>query len=153
MTLSELLKSDLIHLKIKCASKNELISELLKQIYDIGQEPPFSYEEVLKKIHMREEIGGTLLPSGLSVPHARLKDYEGFVLALGIPSEPIFQDEIQIRMMSLMITSQSGGPYYLPTLANLTKMSRDGEYFSWLCGSVSREIFLSRLRERDIEFS
>ena len=153
MTLSELLESDLIHLKIKCTSKDELILELLGQIYGTRRKPPFPSNEVLDKIKMREAIGGTLLPSGLSAPHARLKDYDGFILALGTPVKPIFHDGIQVRLMSLMISSQSGGPHYLPALAALTKLSRDGEYFSRLCSAETLDDFFHFLRERDPELA
>jgi len=151
MTLSELLDNDLVFPKINCTSKTELISMLVDRLYGTGRKPPFSAEEVLSKIHIREEIGGTLLPSGLSVPHARLDDFEDFVLAIGIPAEPIFQEGIQIRLMALMISSHSGAPYYLPTLAALTKISRDGEFFSRLYKSERLEDFISILRERDHE--
>ena len=153
MTLSDLLEKDLILIKIECASKDEFISKLLSRIYDLGRTPPFPSEEVLRKIKMREEIGGTLLPSGLAAPHARLKDYEGFIIAAGTPMEPLFFDGIQIRLVSLMISSQSGGPYYLPTLAGLTKLSRDKEYFSKLCGAESPDRFIKILKERDPELA
>jgi len=153
MTLSELLEDDLVHLKMKCASKDELISALLEQVYRSERKPPFSEKDVMNKIQMREEIGGTLLPSGLSAPHARLKGYDGFIIAIGTPAEIISQENIQIKMMALMISSQSGGPYYLPTLASLAKLSRDGEYFSRLCKAESREVFFDILGERDAEFA
>ena len=151
MTLSELLDIDLVLPGIDCASKDELISKLVERVFSTDRTPLLTQKEVLSKIHIREEIGGTLLPSGLSVPHARIDNYEGFVLAIGIPMKPIFHNEIQIRLMALMISSLSGAPYYLPTLAALTKNSRDGEYFSRLCGTENPEDFLSVLRERDQE--
>jgi len=141
--------SNLVLLKNKSTSKNELIGKLLEQIYKTGREPPFSSDEVQKKVLMREEIGGTLFPSGLSVPHARLMDYEGFVLAVGTTVEPIIHDGIQIRLVALMLSSQSGGQYYLPTLAALTKLSRDGAYFTRLCSSESYDDFIKIIRERD----
>ena len=153
MTLSELLKSDLILPKIVCASKDELIIKLVEQVYSAGRAPPIPPDEVLSEIHIREGIGGTLLPSGLSVPHARLRNYEGFILTVGIPIEPIFHDGIQIRLMALMISSQSGAPYYLPTLAALTKISRDGEFLSRLCKAEKPEDFISIICERDQELA
>ena len=151
MTLSELLKPELVLPKIACASKDELIAKLLERIYDSGQKLPLSKEELLETINLREQIGGTLLPSGLSVPHARLKDYEGFVFAVGTPAEPLFHDGLEIRVAAMMITSQSGGPWYLTVLAALTKISKDGEYFSRLCGADNPEDFLKILKEKDTE--
>ena len=149
MALSSLMDKDLVLLKTKSSSKEELILQLLTKVYDAGRGPPFPLNEVLGRIAMREEIGGTLLPSGLSVPHARLRGYEDFVLAMGTPEEPIIQNNIQIKLMSLMISSQSGGVHYLPTLAALTKLSRDRAYFSRLCSTEGAEDFIQIIRERD----
>ena len=153
MTLSEFLDSELILLKTKSSSKDDLISELVEQIFATGRELPLSRENILKTINMRELIGGTMLPSGLSVPHARLKGYEGFILALGVPGEPLLYSGIEVRMMALMISSQSGAPWYLPTLAALTKLSRDTEYFTRLCQAETGTAFIDIIRERDQELA
>ena len=153
MTLLELLLPDLVFPRIPCVSKNELISILVDRIYGSGREPPLPPNKMLSTIQLREEIGGTLLPSGLSVPHARLKDYEGFILALATPAEPLFHEGHQIHLMAVMISSQSGGPWYLPVLALLTKISRDSEYFARLCAAHNPEEFISVLKERDMELA
>jgi len=151
MTLSELLDSKLILLKTPCESKDELIATLVERIYAAGREVPLAQKDVLNIISMREKIGGTLLPSGLSIPHARLQNFEGFVLALATPAAPLFFESSQIRMMALMITSQSGAPWYLSVLAALTRISKNQEYFSRLCGADNPENFIRILRERDTE--
>ena len=154
MTLSELLKPELILPKTVCISKDELISKLVERIYTTGQDIPLCQEDLLDIIYSREQIGGgTLLPSGLSVPHARLKDFEGFIIALGTPAEPLFHGGLQTHMMALMVTSQLGGPYYLPTLAALIKISKNSAYFSRLCGAKYPDDFVSMLREQDPELA
>ena len=153
MTLTELLKPELIFPKIECSSKNELISKVIYRIYDTGRELPLPQEELLKIIDIREHIGGTLLPSGLSIPHARIKGFEDFIFALATPLQPLFQGKQEIRLAAMMITSQSGGPWYLTTLAALTKISKDEKYFSHLCGAETPEDFISILRERDLELA
>ncbi|MCL2069615.1 MAG: PTS sugar transporter subunit IIA [Treponema sp.] len=151
MYLSELLANERIYPKIACSSKDELLSIVLEKIYHSSEKFPLSQEELLKALDLREKIGGTMLPSGLSIPHARIKEYEGFVLALATPSEPIFYEGIQVRMMSMMLTSQQGGPNYLPCLAALTKLSRDPELFSILCDEVDPEKFLLAIKGKDLE--
>ena len=149
MTLSELLNKELVLPKIDCSSKNEMINMLVERIY--SKYPAFSIPkmDVLNSIEIREQIGGTLLPSGLSIPHARLKDYDGFTIALATPKEILYCGEQQIRMMALMITSQSGIPWYLSALAAISKISRNTEYFSRLCGTDTRDDFFSTLAENN----
>ena len=151
MTLSELLKPEMVLPKIACVSKDELISRLVEQAYSTGREIPLSREELLRNINMREQIGGTLLPSGLSIPHARLNGFTDFIFAVATPSQPLFDGGLEIRLAAMMITSQTGGPWYLAVLAALTKISRDGAYFARLCGAENSGDFLNILRERDTQ--
>jgi PTS system nitrogen regulatory IIA component len=153
MTLSELLKPELILPKILCSSKDDFIAKLLDCIYKTNKKFLYSQEEALTSIFKRELIGGTTFPSGLAVPHSRLGDFDGFVFALGTPLNPIFHEGIQIRLMVLMLSSQSGGLYYFPTVAALTKISMDSDYFSVLCEAESPEEFIKIIRERDLELS
>lgn len=152
MTLCQLIKSSLILPRDKCTSKDELIAKLVELIYTTESElPSQSKDDVLRTINIREQIGGTTLPSGLSVPHARLRDYEGFILAFGIPAEPLVHENIQIRLMALMLTSQSGAPWFLPVLAELTKLSRDSGFITRLFEAENPEAFIEILKERDPE--
>jgi len=149
MTLTELLKPELILTNSVCASKDDLIKTIVEKIYSSRMEPPISQDVLLQAILNREQIGGTFLPSGLSLPHARLKDFEGFIIALGTTKEPLFHEGTQLRLMALMISSQSGGAHYLPAVAALTKISRDSEFLSRLGGTENAESFIDLLRERD----
>ena len=150
MTLSELLTNNIVLPKTPSSSKDELISILMDRIYSEEKMPELPQNEVQKMIDNREEIGGTLLPSGLSIPHARLKGYEGFILALATPAEPLFYGEAQIRLMALMLTSQSGGIYYLPTLAALTKISRDEGIMLSLNKAETPEDFIGIIKQNDL---
>jgi PTS system nitrogen regulatory IIA component len=153
MTLLELLEPELILTNAPCASKDDLIRGIVEKIYSAGMEPPISQDVLLHAILKREQIGGTFLPSGLSVPHARLKDFESFILAFGTTKEPLFYDGTQLRLMALMVSSQSGGIHYLPAIAALTKISRDGEFLSRLCKTENAENFISLMKEKDQELA
>ncbi|MCL2472337.1 MAG: PTS sugar transporter subunit IIA, partial [Treponema sp.] len=92
-------------------------------------------------------------PSGLSIPHARLEEYDGFVIVLGTSKDALSQEGRRINLMALMITSKWGSPYYLPVLAELARISRDEEYFTRLCGAEKPADFFNILRERDREIT
>ena len=153
MNLSELIKPELILTKTSCASKDELITKLLDKVYDVHQDFSFPKNDVLGFLFNREHIGGTTLPSGLSVPHSRLGDFDGFIFALATPGAPIFHEGVQIRLMALMLSSLTGGPYYLPTVAALTKISMDGEYFQRLSGADNAGDFLSIINEKNLKIA
>jgi len=58
MTLTELLRPELVFPKIACASKDELITELVQRIYATGQKLPLSREDLLETIRTRSKSGG-----------------------------------------------------------------------------------------------
>ena len=149
MTLVDLLRPELILTNAICASKDDLIKSIVEKLYSSGLEPPVSRDELLQTISKREQIGGTFLPSGLSVPHARLKDFEDFIIAIGTTKEPLFHEGVQLRLMALLISSQSGGLYYLPVIAALTKISRDSNFLSSLCEAGNAESFIGLMKEKD----
>jgi len=149
MTLTDLLKPELILTNAPCASKDDLIKGIVEKIYSAGMEPPVSRDALLQTISKREQIGGTFLPSGLSVPHAKLYDFDSFILALGTTKEPLFHEGTRLRLMALMISNQTGGLYYLPTVAALTKISRDGKFLSSLGEAENAEVFIELLKEKD----
>ena len=151
MTVLDLLKPELVLIKADCSSKDELINKLVEKICETVDGFPIAKEELLQSVYKRELIGGTLLPSGLAVPHTRLAIYEDFVFTIGTAKEPIFHDDIQVSLMALMVSSQSGGPYYLPTVAALTKISMDKDYFTRLAEADNKEDFLKILKERNPE--
>jgi len=151
MRLSELLKPEMILIKPTCSSKDDLVSKLVDLIYDKNGGFTYPREDVLRAISLREKIGGTMLPSGLSIPHARLKDFDGFFVAMGIPAEPLPYEGHHVRLMAVMISSQSGGEYYLPTLAALTKLTREREFLTRLSNAENPEEIISIIKERDPE--
>jgi PTS system nitrogen regulatory IIA component len=153
MTLSELLKPELIRPKILCSSKDDFITKLMDCICKTNRKFIYSQEEMLASVFKREQIGGTTFPSGLAVPHSRIGDFDDFVFALGTPLNPIFHEGIQIRLMVLMLSNQSGGPYYFPTVAALTKISMDSEYFPALCEAESPEEFIKIIQAKDLYLS
>jgi len=153
MTLAELLTPDLVFPRMDCASKDELLAKLLRQIYDTGRELPLSQQDMLETVYMREQIGGTLLPSGLLIPHARIGGFDDFVFAAATPARPLFHAGQEIHLAAMMITSQSGGVWYLSALAALTRISRDSEFFLRLCGAENPHDFINILKERDQQIS
>ena len=142
---------ELILTKCDCHSKDDLLSQLVDHMYNAALEFPIPKNDLIEAVQKREQIGATMFPSGLSVPHTRLLGFEGFIFALATPREPIFHEGIKLRLMALLISSQTGGPYYLPTVAALTKISKDREYLSRLTEADSPESFIGIIEEQDVQ--
>ncbi|GHV80094.1 hypothetical protein AGMMS49944_18850 [Spirochaetia bacterium] len=151
MKLSSLIHPDLVLLKRPGRTRDELLDEMIRELYRPGKRFPIPEKTLRDVIADRENLGGTLLPSGLAIPHARLEDFDDFIIVIGIPTSPIqAEGEPATHMMALMLTSLSASTQYLNTLAALAKISQ-GPLFPKLCGAVNPNAFIEILKGAKIE--
>jgi PTS system nitrogen regulatory IIA component len=154
MKLSSLLNPDLVLIKKPCKSKNELLNELIREIYKTHR-LSLPEEEVRQALLHREQLGGTAFPTGLITPHARLERFDDLLIAIGIPAEPIIVpqngEDITIRMMVLLLTSQTASSLYLNSLSAFVKFSRDSDFFGKLCGAANPHAFIQLFKDANIE--
>jgi PTS system nitrogen regulatory IIA component len=151
MKLSSLLIPELVILKTSCKTKDELIDALIREIYRTRQ--PISLPEpyVRSAISDRENLGGTVFPTGLATPHARLENFQDLLIVIGVPVKPVVFEDIPIHIMALMLTSQSASPLYLNTLSAFIKLSQDTELVTRLCRSSNPQDFIQIIKDRHIE--
>jgi mannitol/fructose-specific phosphotransferase system IIA component (Ntr-type) len=151
MKLSSLLIPELVLFNKSCKTKDELIDELIREIYRTKQHIALSEQQVRAAILEREHLGGTLFPNGLATPHARFENFNDFLIVIGVPTEPVVYENNPIRMMVLMLTSQVASTIYLNTLSAFAKLSQDTGLFTRLCQSVNPQGFIQIIKDRAIE--
>lgn len=150
MKLSSLIVPELVLLKRRGETKDALIDELIREIYHTRQKISIPELVVRKAVYDRESLGGTVLPSGLAVPHARLEGFDDILIAVGVPALPPQHDNTPIRMMILILTSQSASTLYLNTLAAFTKISM-APSFEKLREAANPQSFIQLLKDANIE--
>jgi PTS system nitrogen regulatory IIA component len=85
-------------------------------------------EDVLAKVRERQSLGGTVFPTGMAIPHARLAGFDDILIAGIRPRVPILvEGQKSVALVWLVLTSQTASSSYLKVLANLAKMSKDEE--------------------------
>lgn len=141
MKLSSLLNEDLIFLNASLSSKEQAISFLLGQ-----SAKKFHFSAREKEIHSlvlaREALGGTTFPSSLAVPHARIPDFDDIIIAVALPKVPFHEGNVSVRMVTLLLTSESNPAVYLNTLSSFAKMSMNRELFELLLKPRSAREFI-----------
>ena len=88
---------------------------------------PMNPEEVSRIVRNREQLGGTVLPSGLAIPHGRIEGFHDLLIGIWIPESPLETDHGTVRFLVFSLTSKSGTALYLPMLAALAKFSQNEE--------------------------
>jgi PTS system nitrogen regulatory IIA component len=151
MQLASLLVPRLVFLRRAYAGKDEMINDLVREVFHTRYKITCGEEDVKAAIRDRESLGGTVFPSGLAVPHARLDNFDDILFVVCVPASPIFFEGMPIRLMVLVLTGHATSAMYLNTLAALVKLSTDKDYFERLLASSSPQNFIHILRERNME--
>jgi PTS system nitrogen regulatory IIA component len=153
MKLSNLINPKLVLLKQPCRTHDELIDMLIKELYRGSQNMALPEDVVRKAVMSRETLQGTLLPTGLSMPHARLDGIADLTVVIGVPEEPIpTRGNTPINMMILMLSSHLAATKYLNTLAAFAKLSNN-EIFQKLCREGSPDNFIKIIDDANIDIT
>jgi CBS domain-containing protein len=151
MKLSSLLKPELVLLKQQYKTHNELLDGLIAELYRDGQKTALSEDAVRKGIMNRETLQGTLLPTGLSIPHAKFEDLYESVIVIGVPESPMpTRGDSPVRMMALMLSPTTNTTRHLNILAAFGKLSK-GALFPKLCAETDSVSFINTIDNAGID--
>jgi PTS system nitrogen regulatory IIA component len=152
MQLASLIIPNFVFLHGNYGSKDEIIDELIRELFRSGRyKINHTPEEVMRAVSERENLGGTLFPTGLCVPHARLENFDDILILVCVPLSPVPCGDTRIRILVLVFTGHQTSTIYLNTLAAFVKISRDTEFFTRLLACSAPHDFIQLLRERNIE--
>jgi mannitol/fructose-specific phosphotransferase system IIA component (Ntr-type) len=129
MKLSSLIEKDFILVKQDVKTREEAIELSINALYE-KKKMTLDKDRIISEINQRDDLGGTVFPSGIAIPHARLKDYGDLSIIICIPENPIVIDGIEVKCFVTMLTSIAVSNLYLQVLANFAKLSMDKELFS-----------------------
>lgn len=133
MQLSSLLDPEFIKLKVKANNKNEVIQMLLDEMFAHYQFQ-LSRDQVQEAIASREALKGTVFPSGLAVPHARIDLFNDILIGVATLKTPIIENDIEIKLVVLILTSRTTSNLYLNCLAAFGTMSKNDDFMGKLSG-------------------
>ncbi len=149
MKLSSLLKPDYIKINKDVRTKGDAIKEILKnfrETYDFTVDNAY----LLNAVEEREKLGGTTFPTGIAIPHARLDNFDDILIGILIPQNPIKDENIDIKMVVLILTSKTVSTVYLNALAALIKVSRDKDAFSKIAAAANGQELVNIVDKLDI---
>jgi CBS domain-containing protein len=149
MKLHNLLSEALILLDRPAKTKEEAVQLLVKAVR--ARYPfPLRAEELSKAVLDRETLGGTSFPTGIAVPHARVGFLDDLVVAVLRPTEPIPDPVAPIRLVVLMLTSQTKPAVYLNSLKSILKFSQSDAFAQALQTTSSKE-FVDLIARQDYD--
>lgn len=89
MKFSNYLNPKYVFTDIKANTKEEVIEEIVNRLMDKNPIHVSRKEEILNSILKREKEISTAMGNGVFLPHARIKDFNDFILAIAVLKNPV----------------------------------------------------------------
>lgn len=124
MYLSDLLDAKAILHESEALSTEQVYRMLVDKIckhYHL----PICGEPLLKLILERDQVSSTAYPTGISIPHIRMENFDDTVVAMAFLDNPLDYEGTPVHWVCLVITDKSSSKLYLNLVAGLLKMSKD----------------------------
>lgn len=150
MLLSSLLNPNFIHVRSELSSQVGVIEHLL-QHFQKSSPAVKDLAYVRTAVERRQALGGTVFPSGIAIPHARLEGFDDLLIGICLPRQPIQAEGVAVRMVVLILTSGVASPIYLTALAALLRMSKDPALFEELLAARSPRDFIASVQRAGLE--
>jgi PTS system nitrogen regulatory IIA component len=149
MKLVSLINSNLIRIGREEWNYQTVVNRLIDDLYS-----HYRFDVDIAKIRdaiwTRESLGGTIFETGIAIPHARLENFNDILIGIYLPKTPIPTTPHSIRIITLILTSQTESTLYLNTLAAFIKLSQRTDIFGQICNSRSPHEFMAHLTEADL---
>lgn len=149
MKLASLINPDCVVIGSHTALTETAIQQLFQTVYKHYQfEIP--RETALQALLEREKIGGTVMPGGIAIPHARIEGLNDLVIAAMTPLKPIPSAGENVRVIFLILTSKTASKSYLNTLAAIAQIGKNPELMEKLSMAKTPHQFLELINVADI---
>ncbi|MBI9103567.1 MAG: CBS domain-containing protein [Spirochaetales bacterium] len=146
MKLVTILDRDLIIQKAEISSIDGAV-DLMSALFEQQKRVKLSSGDISTAIKERCKLGGTVFPTGITIPHARMTGFDDLIIGICIPKTPFEENGTLIRCIVVMLTSVNVSNIYLQTLSVLMKLSQDEPFFDQMCKSTKPDELLKQLQE------
>jgi len=150
MKLIDLLSKNTIVPELHSTTKQGVIEEMADIISK--EYPVHSKEEIASVLLEREKLGSTGIENGIAIPHAKLKDLDHIVIAVGKTTKGIdFQahDGNLSHLFFVLLAPDSSAGVHLKTLARLSHLLKEDDIRNGLKKAVSEEEIYNLIKNGD----
>ncbi len=128
MKLSSLMAPQLVFPKADCKSVDDAIAMAVQVIVDRNSQV-LQKNIVTTAIKDRVALGGTILPGGIAIPHARLPGFNDIIIAAVIPKTPIPVPDLDpVKIIWVVLLGSGTAGLYIHILAAIAKIAGDAGF-------------------------
>jgi nitrogen PTS system EIIA component len=107
-------------------------------------------DDIIQLFIERESQETTAYPSGIGIPHIRIDNLHSPIISIIVPNNPLLINEINIKMLILIITDKTASKLYLNIVKAVIGMVKKTELFNELCKTRDPEEFIYRIHKEEI---
>lgn len=132
--------------------KEGAIREMTKSLVNAGQIAEQDYENIIKALLKREELGSTGIGRGIAVPHTKHPSVERLIGTVAVSSEGVDFNSLdgeKVQLLFLLISPPDRPSDHLRALENVSRQLRNETFCRFLKQAGSSEEILQLLDEAD----
>ena len=159
MKLSNYFDKKLIFIDIEGNTQEEIIEKLVEKIASEDKVVADKKEEIKKAVIKREREISTAIGMGVAVPHARIANFNDFIVAVGILKEPFeikvegLDEKDHVKVVFLVISDILKNKNMLKIMGGISKIAmKRPEYLEKIKSGKSAKEVLKAIEEANIEF-
>ena len=148
MRLKDILSPQDVIPDILSATRDDVISELVDKISDQAALPA---DKLVRLLIERENQAPTAMSGGVAVPHARLRELDRFILAVGRSGKGIKfgEGEEPTRIFFLLIAPAGDTVTHLKVLARIARICRSQSFLQDVRDAYSARDIYERIMKED----
>lgn len=135
MKVSEYLTTDFIYDNLKGNNKQEILEEVVKKMSKPLKIDDSKVKVIVEALLTRESYGSTGIGRGVAIPHAKIEDFNGIAVALGIIPNGVDFDAIDgaaVDLVFVVISNPMKTDEYLNLLKKLAQLIHSPNFCSFL---------------------
>lgn len=156
MKISDFLCLDAISSDLKSSTKEEVISELVDLLVNVGAIEKKNKKKIIEVLLAREALGSTAIGQGIAIPHAKCDVMDKLVGCLGVSKKGINFDSLDgepaFIFFLLVAPVDSSGPH-LKALARISRLLKDRFIRDSLKNAKDEKIILKIVQQEDQRLS
>lgn len=158
MKLSSYLNTKSIFLDLQEESIDEVIKEMVKRISKSEENIKGKEKEIGEAVVKREKEVSTAIGSGIAIPHARIDNFNDFIISIALLKKPLTMNiagtnkEDKVDFVVLIISDVLKNKNILKTMSAISKMAlKNSELLEKIKKSSSSNEVIKRFEEANIE--
>ncbi|MDO4550622.1 MAG: PTS sugar transporter subunit IIA [Planctomycetia bacterium] len=152
MKFAEFICTDSIQVSLKATEKEDVIREMVASLRDAGQIAPEEFDNVVKAIMKREELGSTGIGRCVAVPHTKHSSIKKMVGTVAVSPGGVKFDSLDgqpVHVLFMLVSPPDDPNEHLRALEHISRQLRDEMFRRFIMQVKSQEEVCQLLEEAD----